>query len=222
MTTWVVGTFNVHHGRGTDGRVDLNRTANVIVSSRAAFYALQELDRGMPRSGGVDQPALLAELTGMDVRFFPTLTRRGGEYGIAIGARGRFEAEFEPLPRVGDEEPRGLIVASWDGLTLLATHLSRDPEARLRQTRHLARVASDVDGPAVVLGDLNQGRAALQPLLEVGFRPHPRRLRTLARPWSPAELDHVLAGAGLTVVRTRAVRSRASDHRAVVAQLATA
>ena len=218
MPTLTVATFNVHHCRGLDGRIDIGRIATTIAGTGAELVGLQELDRGMARSGRVDQPEALAERLGYAVDFFATL-ERDGEYGIGVAAVGRPEVEFRSLERVGDEEPRGVIVARWRGVSLLVTHLSRHPAARELQTQQLADVAREVDPPVVVMGDLNQGRDDLGPLAAAGLAPSPRRLHTLAKPWRRGELDHVLAGRGARVVSARTVRSLASDHRPVVASI---
>jgi endonuclease/exonuclease/phosphatase family metal-dependent hydrolase len=74
-----VGTFNLRHGVGVDSILDLQRAAAVIEEMDAEIVGLQELDRGVQRSGGLDQPRLLGELTGYDVRFHRTTRTGGGE-----------------------------------------------------------------------------------------------------------------------------------------------
>jgi endonuclease/exonuclease/phosphatase family metal-dependent hydrolase len=211
-----IATFNIHHGQGLDGVIDLSRIAGALEPARARFIALQELDRGMERSGRVDQPAELAELLGMDVRFFPTL-ERDGEYGIAVASADDFETDFESLPQVGREEPRGVIIARWRGVTFISTHLSLKARPRRIQTEFLAKLAAEADPPVVVMGDLNQRRDTLRPLFEVGLEPGPKVLKTLARGWRRRELDHVLAGRGARVEANKSYRSKVSDHRPVSA-----
>lgn len=38
-------TFNMHHGRGTDGKLSLERIANVIEESKADLIGLNEVDK---------------------------------------------------------------------------------------------------------------------------------------------------------------------------------
>ena len=52
-------TWNIQYGRGRDGRYDLDRIAATVRG--ADLIALQEVERFWPRSGMVDQPALLGE-----------------------------------------------------------------------------------------------------------------------------------------------------------------
>ena len=51
-------SYNIQYGRGRDGRFDLDRIAREIAG--ADLIALQEVERFWTRSGGVDQPRLLA------------------------------------------------------------------------------------------------------------------------------------------------------------------
>ena len=80
-------SYNVHHGEGSDGRIDLERIAAVIKEEKADLVALQEVDRGVLRSGKRDLPAELAKLTGMSVFFENNFGYQGGEYGNAILTR---------------------------------------------------------------------------------------------------------------------------------------
>ena len=48
-------TYNVRGCRGTDGRLSPERIAAVIAAARPDVVALQELDAGRARSGGLDQ-----------------------------------------------------------------------------------------------------------------------------------------------------------------------
>jgi endonuclease/exonuclease/phosphatase family metal-dependent hydrolase len=209
-----LATFNVHHCRGRDGVLDVARTAAVVSSSRAEVVALQEVDRGLGRSGGVDQPSELARLTGLEVSFWPTLARTGGEYGLALAAPERLEAVVESLPRVGAEEPRIAVVARIGGLSVVATHLSTDPTARALQSERVASLAALLAPPVVVVGDLNQTRRRLRPFRRRGFRP------VRAGAWWRRPIDHVVLGPGLGHAGAEAIATVASDHPIVVVDLA--
>ena len=212
-----VATYNIRHGEGMDGLVDLARTAHVIGALKADLVALQEVDRGWERSGGVDQVAELERLTGMALSFWPTIVRDdGAEYGIAVAAAGPIESSFELLPRLRIEEPRGYIRVAAPGLTLLATHLSRARKARAIQTDHLATVASS-ERPIVLLGDLNQPRRYLRPFHEAGLDEGAARLPTLPSTRPSRQVDHVLAGGGARVTTAWTPRTTASDHSPLVA-----
>lgn len=210
-----IATFNIRHGVGADGVLDLNRTAEVIRSLDAGLLALQELDRNLERSGFVDQPRELARRGGLSVHFAPAVEIRGGEYGIALAAADDLDTEFFRLPRVDGEEPRAAITARWQSLGIVATHLAREPGARDAQIHALARIARTIGPPAVVAGDLNQPRRGLGPLRRAGFDPGPRRATMGAR----RQIDYVLASPGVRIVDVRAVDTAASDHRPLVADI---
>lgn len=214
-----VATFNIRHGLGDDGRLDLDRTASVARATGAGLVALQEVDRGLPRSMGADQAAVLAATIGMHAVFAPTLRRAGGEYGLALLSDEPVDAAFEALPRVADEEPRGMLVCSWRGITVVATHLAPRGEARAVHTTALARRAAALQaggGPVVVLGDLNQGAQTLAEVRAAGFAGGPHRA-TFS--WG-RQIDHILTGPGVRRGRSWTIATDASDHRPLVADLA--
>jgi endonuclease/exonuclease/phosphatase family metal-dependent hydrolase len=213
-----VATFNVHHCEGRDGVIDIERVARVILQTKASFVALQELDQRMERSGRVDQPQALQELTEMNVLFFPTLRRGSGRFGIGIASPDPVEAELQELPRSNDE-PRGVIVARWKEISVLATHLSRLAGPRLGQTRALAHVAAAQPEPVLVMGDLNQSLASLEPLLEAGFTCPPESEPTFGWALRRRQIDFVLAGPGLEISEWSAIPSIASDHMALQASV---
>jgi endonuclease/exonuclease/phosphatase family metal-dependent hydrolase len=213
-----VATFNVRHCEGMDGVVDVERVAAVMRATEADLIALQELDRGLPRSGGEDQPRALGEATGMHVAFHPTLERRRGDYGIAIATFDRIEVAFEALPRAGDEEPRGVLAARYRGLDVLATHLTRDRAARPLQLDALARMAVERGPLVVVLGDLNVEPARLGPLERSGLSGC-EGLPTLPAPRPRRQIDHVLGGVEVTITDCKTIATDASDHRPLIADL---
>src|SRR3990172_3828554 len=76
-------TYNIHHGEGTDGRIDLARIAAVIQRLAPDVVALQEVDKLTSRSEGVDQAAELGRLTKLHAAFGKAMDYAGGEYGQA-------------------------------------------------------------------------------------------------------------------------------------------
>lgn len=210
-----VATFNVHHCEGRDGTVDVGRIARVIRATGAEVVALQELDMGLERTGFTNQPGELAAATGLSVEFHSLLQRGDGRYGMALAAPERLDSDLIHLPQLAGEEPRGAVVGRRRGITFVGTHLSRSRQARAAQIEALAILAGRVDQPVVVMGDLNQSTAGLGPLLEAGFT-GPRR-RFWARP--VRSIDHILAGPGLRIESQQTIKTTASDHPALVAEV---
>jgi len=147
-----------------------------LVSSVRALDAdvvgIQEVDRRTARSGAVDQAAILAVGTGMDVMFAAAIDHDGGEYGVALGVRGSVvDSEVMRLP--GSGEARVALVAQVDPVrcadtwTVACTHLSTDVAVAPEQldTVLVALEAAAGSGPAALVGDLNMGPDQVQPIL---------------------------------------------------------
>jgi endonuclease/exonuclease/phosphatase family metal-dependent hydrolase len=85
--TFHAATFNVLHGRSVDdGRVDLDRFAEAVRRLDADVLALQEVDRGQPRSYGADLTAIAAHASGaVASRFAPALVGLPGSWRRADG-----------------------------------------------------------------------------------------------------------------------------------------
>lgn len=219
-----VATFNVHHCEGRDGVCDVGRVADVVRATGAEVVALQELDMGMERTGFTNQPGEIAAGAGLTVEFHPVLQRGDGRYGNALAARQRLDSKKVSLPSVAREEPRAAVVGRYGGIMFVGAHLSRSRRARAEQIRALAALAERLEPPVVVMGDLNELAAGLQPLLDAGFTAfrHPvwRRLWMWLRP--SRAIDHILAGPGLRIERQETIMTVASDHPVLVAEIVPA
>ena len=214
-----VATFNVRHCEGLDGAVDVDSIAEMMRATGAEVIALQELDRGLPRSGRVDQAEALREATGMNVAFAATLHRRLGDYGIGIASAGPLETRFEPLPQAGEEEPRGVLYGTYAEITVITTHLTRDAAARPLQLEAVARLARLHAPTVLVMGDLNVAPRDLGPLNDAPLT-RCDGLPTLPARRPRRQIDHILVGPGLEIVKCWTVPTDASDHRPLVAEIA--
>jgi endonuclease/exonuclease/phosphatase family metal-dependent hydrolase len=157
-------TYNIHHGEGVDGKFDLPRIANVIKSVSPQVVALQEVDQQTARSGGVDQPAELSRLTGMEVVFGRNIDFQGGGYGTAVLSKLPVKAHSSvKLPSLYDGEQRGVQVVELGssgepGLIFLCTHLDYRPDDRERMASAelINNVAAEYGDRLMILaGDLN-------------------------------------------------------------------
>ena len=150
-----LATFNVLHGRSpADGRVDLERFARAVAALDADVLALQEVDRGQPRSGQADLTAVAAAAGGYaEHRFVPALVGLPGTWRPASAA------QPDDGPAYGVALLSRRPVRSWETLRLPAAP-GRVPvlfgHGRLRLVRDeprvavLARVDLD-DGPVTVV-----------------------------------------------------------------------
>jgi len=157
--------WNIHHGRGIDDLINLERQAAIIRSSAADVVALQEVDQKTTRSGGTDQTAELAKLTGLHGWFAHQLDFEGGQYGQALLARWPLaDGTVHWLPGRPDRERRiagsAIVQHPARPLRLITTHLHHNnPGFRLEQAHELARLCQNfLDTsplPVFVAGDLN-------------------------------------------------------------------
>lgn len=174
--------FNIHHGRGADGKIDLLRLARVIRGADPDFVALQEVDCRTRRSGGIDQTAELARLTGLHAAFGRAIDFEGGQYGQALLSRLPLaEPTVHTLPGEKTDEQRIAFAARTTVLgreiALVTTHLHhRSPAARERQAARLHEVIGAGDVPTILAGDFNTG-------------PDTPPMAVLARHWSVATAD---------------------------------
>jgi endonuclease/exonuclease/phosphatase family metal-dependent hydrolase len=177
-------SYNIHHGEGEDHRIDVERIAEVIRSVSPDIVGLQEFDQGTERSDGVDQAAVIAQLTGMEHVFSENLEYRGGGFGNAILSAFPIRSfDNVLLPLFGDGEQRGVVVADLElpgrgagTMLFLSTHLdSRDPDGeRVASAEEINALLDGLGGgPAVLAGDHND-------------IPGSAPLRAFARSWVPA------------------------------------
>ncbi|MCI0334797.1 MAG: endonuclease/exonuclease/phosphatase family protein [Planctomycetes bacterium] len=164
-----VVTYNIHHGEGVDREFDLKRIANLLLPVEPHVVALQEVDQGTRRAGGVDQPAELAKLTGMEVVFGRNIDYDGGGYGTAVltklPVRSHESVKLKSFypPSETNPEQRGVQVLELGekdgpGLLFLNTHLDYRPpdEERMSSAKTINElVAKRSDVPAILAGDLN-------------------------------------------------------------------
>jgi endonuclease/exonuclease/phosphatase family metal-dependent hydrolase len=228
-------TYNVHHGEGVDGRLDLERIASFIRSAEPDLVALQEVDREVARTGRVDQPGELARLTRMHVAFGANIELQGGEYGNAVLSRFPIVRHANHhLPNVDDGEQRGVLAAEVElpgvaePLLLLATHLDhRRPDAeRLASATAINDLAakSPRGRPALLAGDLNDtpDSETLARLATAWTRANPKPLPTVPVKRPDRQIDYVLLRPPerWKVVEVRVLEETvASDHRALLAVL---
>jgi len=224
-------TYNIHHGEGTDGKLDLDRIAEVIRVSAADIVCLQEVDRNVTRSGRVDQPAVLGKALGFHVAFGGNLSLQGGEYGNALLSRypvARFENVL--LPVISKGEQRGVLEAEIAvplvaaPVRIFATHLDHrrdDAERRASMQVINDHAAKAGNAFAILAGDLNDDRGS-ETLAAVSSRwtlCGDREIPSIPSDQPKQQIDFVAyrPAAACRVVETRVIAEPvASDHRPVL------
>ena len=154
--------YNIHHGEGMDGEIDLLRIARVIRAADPDLVALQEVDDRTRRSLGIDQTAELARLTGLFGHFGKAIEYQGGGYGQAILSRVPFTVDpvIHTLPGEPEREQRIAVEARFRvddlALSFVTTHLHHQEESlRARQAARLNELLANDDRPVILAGDLN-------------------------------------------------------------------
>lgn len=227
-------TYNIHHGEGTDRRLDLPRIAKVIQSVNPDIVALQEVDRNTNRTDKVDQPKELARLTNLRVVFGDNIAFGGGEYGNAVLTRLPVVSHRNHrLPNYDDGEQRGVLHVtlqhpqSEGRISLFATHLDhrRDDQERVASARAINRLAMQKpDQPALLAGDLNDvpDSRALREFKRVWTWPQEKPLPTIPVAKPTRQIDYVMVrpSSRWKVVEVKVLpEAVASDHRALLAVL---
>ena len=157
-------SYNILHGKGADGKVDIRRTAAAIRRENPDFVGLQEVDKGVSRSGGIDEPAELARLTGLHATFASAFPYKGGEYGRAILSREK-PVSVERV-RLDGKHPGVLLFCEFPGFWFATMHLDLVATNRLRQVETVRTAVAEraKTKPVFLTGDWNAPSAS--PTLE--------------------------------------------------------
>ncbi|MHB8529569.1 MAG: endonuclease/exonuclease/phosphatase family protein [Caulobacteraceae bacterium] len=234
-------TYNVHRCLGADGRLDVGRIAEVIARQAPDIVALQEVDVGRARTGGVDQAHRIAQRLKMAFRFHPALKVEEELYGDAIlTALPERLIKAGPLPghpRIRRLEPRGAL---WVAIELpgggevqvINTHLGLVPREQRLQAAFLAGETwlggSARRDPLMLVGDLNATSAtAIYRILCASLKDahalRPRgggRIATFPSAMPVLRIDHVLVSEGIRITGMAAAADPparvASDHLPLV------
>jgi len=154
-------SYNIKHGEGMDGKIDLARIAKVIAAEKPDLVALQEVDQKCKRSGSVDQAAELGRLLKMEHRFGKFMDFQGGEYGMAVLSRFPIEKTVVHSLPLGAEPRCALEIVvktpGWPGkLSFIGIHNDwKNEEIRVKQVTKLMEHLEKKDHPLVLAGDFN-------------------------------------------------------------------
>ncbi|MFT5731633.1 MAG: endonuclease/exonuclease/phosphatase family metal-dependent hydrolase [Planctomycetota bacterium] len=225
-------SYNIKHGLGLDGRLDLGRTAAVLRSSNADVIALQEVDLCAKRSGYRNQVNALAAQLGMHPAFGSFMDYQGGQYGMA--ALSRFPVVRAESLRLPDgNEPRVALalevqLPGGERLLMLNVHFDwvEDDRFRVAQAKVVRDYLAQAKLPWILMGDFNDGPASatLDLFREVGVEaPKPAgESATIPADQPTREIDFIFHSKdpGWISATARVLKEElASDHRPVLAVL---
>jgi endonuclease/exonuclease/phosphatase family metal-dependent hydrolase len=237
MGNFRIATYNIHKGRGMDGRVRIERILRVLREVDADIVTLQEVMNHEERSPEEHQACYLAEQLGYFYSVGATRKHRDAVYGNVTLSRWKFEKSRHIDLSVAGREPRGAlrtdIRVGDEILHVFNVHLGtavreRRAQARLIDT-HLLK-ALDVPGHRIVMGDFNDWNHGLvTKTLSSEFRltdlaQHLLRTRGYPALLPLLHLDHIYLDHELRIDAARFHRTRlslmASDHLPLVAEVA--
>ncbi|WP_257349705.1 endonuclease/exonuclease/phosphatase family protein [Pseudalkalibacillus decolorationis] len=161
-------TFNIHHGKGMDKKLDLKRISQIIDESNADIIGLNEVDKQFSkRSEYMDQAEWIANKLKMDYVFGPAITMEGKrkddirQYGSTILTRFPIlDSENHPfdfLPSI--IEDRSLLEVTLEidkqEVAVYVTHLSLAPFLHGKQTEFILKQVNKQKTPSIIMGDWN-------------------------------------------------------------------
>ncbi|MBK1827461.1 endonuclease/exonuclease/phosphatase family protein [Haloferula rosea] len=211
--------WNIHHGVGEDGRLDLERIAKVIEMEKPDLVALQEVDNRCGRSGKVDQAAELGRLLGMQSVFGKAMDFGGGGYGLAVLSKLPIKGQkVHRLP--GGGEPRiafEVMIGHPEGnFSFVNVHLDHQGEERQRlQAEELDRQLKGVRS-VILCGDFNADPSSKTMKVFEKWELVPKKGARFTQPAGAptVEIDHVLLRGFQSPMGARVIEEAvASDHR---------
>ena len=237
MRAFRIATYNIHKGRGLDGRVRIERILRVLREVEADIVTLQEVTNHQERRPEEHQARYLAEQLGYFYSVGETRKHREAAYGNVTLSHWKFEAVSHINLSVAGREPRGAlrtdIRVGNEMLHIFNVHLGTAVRERRTQARlidqHLLK-ALDVSGHRIVMGDFNDWNHGLvSKTLSSEFHltdlaEHLPRTRGYPALLPLLHLDHIYLDHELKIEKARFHRNRltlmASDHLPLVADVA--
>lgn len=222
-----VATYNIFAGK-----LGIPAVAQELSSLEADVIGLQEVDRGTRRSGGVDVLQQLAKRLDLYSAFASAMDFDGGQYGVALLSRSPLsQVRVVRLPAPLGAEPRVLLMASTEirgvtwtvATTHLSSHLDGHPLEQVHSKQN--RVVAETLGGrprTLLLADLNTeaNASSMIPLTMVGSLAGLEEGPTYPADSPQKRIDHILYSQDLVGLESQVVCGKASDHCALVTQVA--
>ena len=228
-----VATYNIHSGRGMDGRTRLERIAGVLAAVDADVVALQEVIGASPLKPG--QAAELGAALGMGWVMAPTRHVRTALFGNVVLSKFpvRHHVQHDLTWKTCEHRSVQRVDLAMDDDTLhfYNVHLGTSLLERRNQAAKLASIVHDrrVVGPKIVLGDFNEWARGIakdvlaERLQSIDLSKYLKRARTYPTFFPVLHLDHIYYEGKVEVLKVSMPRDRmtlmASDHLPLVADL---
>lgn len=161
-----VVTFNIAHGKGMDGIIDIERQAKIINEYKPDIVFLQEIDMYTKRAGNRNQIREFSKKIYLPYSFMETnITLEDGYYGDGIISRFPISFSSNYLMPLTDlkHEQRGIlcnrITLGTAKINLFSVHLSTYEDERILACKELMRIVKKIDKDEIIIvgGDFNVG-----------------------------------------------------------------
>ena len=219
-----IGTFNIHAGKGRDGRRDLDRVADCIAAGELDFVALNEV-RGAGLWQQQDQAGRLGRRLEMAWLFAPAgrvwYFRESGNGLLSTLPVGFWQRI--PLSRKYDHSHRNAVLVGLRhrGRTIhvLLSHITRrDDRDRRSQLRAVIAMYLALAEPSILVGDMNSDAAdpLIRQLLDTPGVADP--VGEILGPQTPRRIDWIFTR-GFRCLDAGIRDDGASDHPLIWAEL---
>ncbi|AUS09903.1 endonuclease [Laceyella sacchari] len=225
--------LNMHHGRGCDGRWDMERVLHVLRTANADVIGLNEVDRCFSRrSCYLDQAHWLAQRLGMHHLFGKAQTLGPDrQFGNAILSRLPILASQNHLFRSRIAENRSLLEAKLKfhgrAIKVYLSHLPLNPWLHRKQTDFILHRVTQETHPVILMGDWNMRpdsaawRKLSSHLTDISRARGKKPLLTYPAPHPRWQLDYIFVSPEWRVIQAEVSTPlpQASDHLPLIAKL---
>ena len=194
-----VVSYNIKHGQGMDGKIDLERVAAVIAQKKPHLVALQEVDKDCKRSGNRDIAA--------------------GEYGVAVLSKlpisglHHYKLPGGPEPRTA-LEVQVTVKGHAESVSFVSVHNDwTSEEVRVGQVTALLDHLKERKHPVIIAGDFNgeMNDASMKLFGEKGWKVLDKKgVKTYPSDKPEIEIDFVV---------TRGLKAELLEHGAMEERL---
>lgn len=224
--TLTVMTYNV---KNCDLGEQIEAIAAEILAEKPDVVCVQEIDKGVERSGNRDVLAELAAAVGMNHAFYPAIDLQGGTYGLGIMSVYPLEncAMDQLEVRKGDEArilAGATINVNGRQIKIYNTHLSfEDTDQRKQQWNFISETLANEQLPFVLSGDFNV--TDIQEFSYLTGVSSVNNAQTQYETYIGEDdggfrcLDNIFVSDDLKVLSQRMGETSASDHRPLVAEI---
>ncbi len=162
-TEFLVMTYNINHGVGTDGLYGLHRITEVIREQAPQIVCLNGVDYDALRTYQDNQARKIAAELGMEFTYARNFELQGGWHGNAILTKMPIDFSENKLftAKNQDQTQQGvlhiIVTLNRKQVHLYTTQLNADSLVAVDEAKELLKIVLDwgVNQPVIITGDLN-------------------------------------------------------------------